>query len=125
MSAFSGRRPRLAFLLLPTMDHFTHDLIGRLPALTRWEIQGFKVTSPAAIASAFAWTDRPDIDALWFEFCWPPFPQVIAQADFAGRRVIVRVHRIEAMETDHVAQTQWHKVTDVLVVSTDMAERVR
>jgi glycosyltransferase involved in cell wall biosynthesis len=75
--------------------------------------------------AALAWTDRPDLDALWFEFCWPPFPRLIAETEFAGRRVIVRVHRIEAMETTYVAQTPWDKVHDVIVVSADMAARVR
>lgn len=118
------RRPRLAFLLVPGLDHFAHDLIARLPAATGYDVQGFRLTSPAAFEDALAWTDRPEQDAIWFEFCWPPFPQLIAQTDFKGRRVIVRVHRIEAMETRHVADTPWHKVSDVIVVSTDMAARL-
>jgi glycosyltransferase involved in cell wall biosynthesis len=118
------RRPRLAFLLLPTLDHFAQDLIEKLPAAVGWDVRGFRLASLADFQAAPAWADRPDIDALWFEFCWPPFPHLIAQTDFVGRRVIVRVHRIEAMETNHVAQTPWHKVSDVIVVSTDMAARV-
>jgi glycosyltransferase involved in cell wall biosynthesis len=119
------RRPRLAFLLLPTLDHFAQDLIERLPTAIRWDVRGFLLANLVDFHAALAWTDRPDIDALWFEFCWPPFPHLIAQTDFAGRRVIVRVHRIEAMETNHVAQTRWQKVSDVIIVSADMAARVR
>ncbi len=119
------RPPRLAFLLLRGLEHFAQDLIAGLPKATGWEVRPFHIGGPADLAAAFAWTDRPDRDALWFEFCWPPFPQLIAETDFAGRRVIVRVHRIEAMETPHVAQTQWDKVHDVIVVSADMAKRVR
>jgi SAM-dependent methyltransferase len=37
----------------------------------------------------------------------------------------VRVHRIEAYETDHVARTAWDRVTDLIVVSDDMARCVR
>ena len=125
MDQFAPRRPRLAFLLLRSLDHFAQELIAGLPGATGWDVRGFLVSGPADIRNALAWTDRPEIDALWFEFCWPPFPQVIAATAFGGRRVIVRVHRIEAMETDHVAQTQWHKVSDLIVVSSDMAERVR
>jgi len=121
----AARPPRLAFILLPTLGHFAPDLIAGLPAATGWEVRGFPLHSLADFHAPLAWTDRPDLDALWFEFCWPPFPKLIAQTDFAGRRVIVRVHRIEAMETDHVAHTPWQKVSDLVVVSRDMAARVR
>ena len=121
----AARRKRLAFILLPKMAHFTPDLIAGLPALTGWDVRGFPLHSLGDFHAALAWTDRPDLDAVWFEFCWPPFPKLIAETDFAGRRVIVRVHRIEAMETDHVAHTPWRKVSDVVVVSRDMAARVR
>jgi hypothetical protein len=119
------RRPPLAFLLLRGLDHFTHDLIEALPETTGWEVRSFHISGSSALDTALAWTDRPDLDSLWFEFCWPPFPQLIVSTDFVGRRVIVRVHRIEAMGTMYVAQTPWHKVQDVIVVSTDLAERVR
>ena len=125
MDQLPPRRPRLAFLLLPTLDHFAQDLIDRLPGVTGWDVRGFRLFSIADVQAALAWTDRPNIDALWFEFCWPPFPELIGKTDFAGRQVIVRVHRIEAMEANHVAQTPWSKVSDVIVVSTDMATRVR
>jgi glycosyltransferase involved in cell wall biosynthesis len=125
MDQFPRRRPRLAFLLLRGMEHFAQDLIAGLPEATGWEVQAFYVANAADLETALCWTDRPDLDALWFEFCWPPFPRLIGETDFADRRVIVRVHRIEAMETNHVAQSAWHKVQDVVVVSSDMATRVR
>ncbi|HET8997928.1 MAG TPA: glycosyltransferase [Acetobacteraceae bacterium] len=119
------RPPRLAILLLPKLDHFARELVAGLPVATGWEVRGFRLASVADFRAALDWTDRPERDAVWFEFCWPPFPRLIAATAFAGRRVIVRVHRIEAMETDHVAHTPWHKVSDVVVVSRDMAARVR
>ncbi len=85
----------------------------------------FPVRGPDDLAMALAWADDPTVDTLWFEFCWPPFPAVIAATDFAGRRVVVRVHRIEAYETDHVARADWSNVTDLIVVSDDMARCVR
>jgi glycosyltransferase involved in cell wall biosynthesis len=120
-----NRRPRLAFLLLPGLDHFTPELIDGVRSASGWEVRAFRISSPADFHTALAWANRPRVDALWFEFCWPPFPHLIAETDFGGRRVIVRVHRIEATETPHVAQTPWHKVDDVIVVSTDMAARMR
>jgi glycosyltransferase involved in cell wall biosynthesis len=111
-------------MLLPGLDHFTADLLARLPAVSGWEVRRFTVSGPASLAAAFEWTDKPSCDAIWFEFCWPPFPAMIAATDFAGRRVIVRVHRIEATETPYVANTNWEKVDDVIVVSPDMEQRV-
>jgi FkbM family methyltransferase len=119
------RAPRLAFLLLKTLDHFAQDLIADLPEASGWEIRAFRIDSPADLGAALAWTDRPELDGLWFEFCWPPFPRLIAETDFGGRRVIVRVHRIEAMEMPYVAQTPWQKVHDLIVVSADMQARVQ
>jgi glycosyltransferase involved in cell wall biosynthesis len=111
-------------MTLPGLDHFTADLLDRLPGASGWEVTKFAVTGPASLSSALAWADDPSRDALWFEFCWPPFPAMIAATDFAGRRVIVRVHRIEATEAPYVANTTWEKVNDVIVVSPDMQQRV-
>ncbi|MBS0558607.1 MAG: glycosyltransferase family 4 protein [Proteobacteria bacterium] len=119
-----ARPPRLAFLLLRGLDHFAPDLIAGLPRASGWEVRPFHVAGPADLAEALAWAAAPG-DAVWFEFCWPPFPRLIAETDFGPRRVMVRVHRIEAMETPHVAQTDWCKVDDAIVVSPDMAARVR
>lgn len=120
-----SRAPRLAMMMLPSLDHFANDLLALLPAASGYEVRKFVVTGPATLAAALAWTDDPSHDAIWFEFCWPPFPAIIAATDFGGRRVIVRVHRIEATETPHVANTRWEKVDDVIVVSPDMHHRVQ
>src|SRR4051812_21753583 len=125
MDTSPARRPRLAFLLLKNWSHFAQELIAGLPEGTGWDVRPFTISRFDDFAAVLAWTDRPDIDILWFEFCWPPFPRMIAETDFAGRRVIVRVHRIEATETSHVAETPWRKVQDVIVVSSEMAGRVR
>jgi glycosyltransferase involved in cell wall biosynthesis len=120
-----SRAPRLAMMMLPSLDHFTADLLAHLPAASGWEVRKFLVTGPATMAAALAWTDDPSQDAIWFEFCWPPFPAIIGATDFAGRRVIVRVHRVEATEAPHVANTPWEKVDDVIVVSPDMQQRIQ
>ena len=119
-----NRARRVAFLLLRGLDHFAHDLLAALPG-EEVEARAFYVAGTQDIAQALAWADDPARDALWFEFCWPPFPELIAQTDFGGRRVVVRVHRIEAYGTDHAARAPWHKVTDAVVVSEDMGRRLR
>lgn len=116
------RAPRLALMLIPGLDHFAQDIRALLPAASGWEIRGF---GPADLGAALAWADDPVADAIWFEFCWPPFPRLIGQTEFGGRRVIVRVHRIEAYGTSHAAVAPWEKITDAIVVSAHMAGLLR
>ncbi len=119
------RARRLALMLLPRLDHFAQDLLAGLPAIAGWDVRAFQVRSATDLDAALDWTDDPAHDAIWFEFCWPPFPGLIDRTAFGGRRVVVRVHRIEAYGTNHVARAPWHKIDDVIVVSHDMAARVR
>lgn len=120
-----SRLPRLALAVLPGLDHFVPGLLRGLCQGGRIEPKLFYVHGSAEVAAMLAWADRPETDAVWFEFCWPPFPALIAATDFAGRRVVVRVHRIEAYGTGHVADADWSRVSDVVVVGHDMAARVR
>jgi hypothetical protein len=53
---------------------------------TGCEVRPCCLNGPADRVSALAWTDRADLDSLWFEFCRPPFARLIAETDFAGRR---------------------------------------
>jgi glycosyltransferase involved in cell wall biosynthesis len=119
------RPQRIAFMLLPTLDHFAHDLIAGLPSEAGPEVRAFHVRGMASLDEACAWANDPDRDVIWFEFCWPPFPAMIAGYDFGGRRVVIRVHRIEAYGSPHAATAPWHKIDDVIVVSTDMAAQLR
>ncbi len=119
------RLPRLSIVTLPEHAHFIPALARGLAASGMVEIRVFTVRGPSDLPAALVWTDQPERDAIWFEFCWPPFPALIEATNFGGRRVIVRVHRIEAYETDHVARAAWGKVDDLIVVSEDMARCVR
>ena len=113
----ASRPPRLAFLTLPELGHFAPDLLRSLPRPGVLEVRHLALRNPREdLAAALAWADDPARDAIWFEFCWPPIPGLIAETDFAGRRVVVRIHRIEAYGTGHAARAPWHKVDDALVV---------
>jgi hypothetical protein len=111
-------------MVLPGLDHFVPDLIARLPC-PGLEVRAFQVRGVADLDAACAWADDASQDVIWFEFCWPPFPAMIAGRNFAGRRVVVRMHRIEAYGTRHAAGAPWHQIDDVIVVSEDMAARLR
>lgn len=119
-----NRSPRLALMTLPSLDHFVSDVVDRLPAAAGIEVRQFRYAGPETMATALAWAGNPATDMVWFEFCWPPFPAVIEATDFGGRRVIVRIHRVEATETSHVATAPWGKIDDAIVVSEDMKRRV-
>ena len=118
------RAQRIAFMLLPGLDHFMPDLLARLPG-PEMEVRAFPVRGMADLAAACAWADDPARDVIWFEFCWPPFPAMIKAQDFGGRRVVMRLHRIEAYGTAHAASAPWTKIDDVIVVSADMAARLK
>ncbi len=123
-NAASTRPARLAIATLPGLDHFVLDLARDLPEFGVLDVQVFSVRSTADITTILAWTNHEG-DAVWLEFCWPPFPALVDSTDFGHRRVLVRVHRIEAYETEHVAQTNWSRVHDLILVSSDMARVVR
>jgi glycosyltransferase involved in cell wall biosynthesis len=123
-NAPSGRPARLAIVTLPTLGHFVPDLARALPVPGILDVEVFELRAPADMGAILAWTDGPG-DMVWFEFCWPPFPDLINTTDFGHRRVMVRVHRIEAYERDFGARTDWSHVHDLIVVSSDMARVVR
>ena len=50
------RTPRLAMMTLPSLDHFTADLLARLPSASGWEVKKFMVTGPGSMAAALDWT---------------------------------------------------------------------
>jgi glycosyltransferase involved in cell wall biosynthesis len=121
MAGMNARPPRLAVMLLRGLDHFIPDLLHALPGDGGPETRAFHVDGAPSLAAALAWADDPARDAVWFEFCWPPLPELIARTDFGGRRVILRIHRIEAYETGHARAAPWGKIDDLIVVSGDMA----
>lgn len=110
--------PRLGFLTLPGLDHFTHDIIARLGAtydVTKYEINDIRVFREAVSQS----------DILWFEFLWPPFLDLINTTNFGNKRVIVRLHAVEATEQDFPKHVNWAQVDDLIVVSEKMVHIVR
>jgi glycosyltransferase involved in cell wall biosynthesis len=113
-------------LLLKGLDHFAHELLAELNAQGAVEARGFFIGADGqGLAAALAWADAPAQDAVWFEFCWPPFTRMIGRVDLGGRRTIVRVHRIEAYGSGHAASVPWSAVDDVVVVGDHMAEKLR
>ncbi len=118
------RLPRVAFVLLRGLDHFARELVAALAGSGRMEARAFYIDPRSRdLGPALAWADAA-ADTIWFEFCWPPFPEMMAAAEFGERRVVVRVHRIEAYGTEHATRAPWHKVDDVIVVGADMARRL-
>lgn len=50
----TDRTPRLAFMLLPGLDHFAHDLISCLPASGAFEAKAFSLRGVADLDAACA-----------------------------------------------------------------------
>lgn len=110
--------PRLGLVTLPGLDHFTHDIVARLSQthnVTKYEIKDMTVFRTAVEAS----------DILWFEFLWPPFLDLINTTNFGNKRVMVRLHAVEATERDFPKLINWAQVDDLIVVSEKMVDIVR
>jgi glycosyltransferase involved in cell wall biosynthesis len=124
-SALPKRPPRLAIATLAGLDHFVPDLARALNEAGGIEASVFTLRSRETLPAMLAWADAPELDTIWFEFCWPPIPELLAGTDFGFRRVLMRLHRIEAYEADYAARMDWALVNDLIVVSADMARVVR
>jgi len=110
--------PRLGLLTLPGLDQFTHDIVDRLGHthnLTKYEISDLQVFRHAV----------SDSDIIWFEFLWPPFLDLINTTNFGNKRVMVRLHAVEATERDFPKHINWAQVDDLILVSNKMVEIVR
>ena len=92
-----------------------------LPALERAHEVRFVSLGPGdALAEAVAWAD-----IVWLEWCWDHAVWVTRSDLLRGRPCIVRLHSIEALQTDYPRQVDWSVVDRLLVVGDDIADVVR
>lgn len=111
-------KPRLAFLVPRGQDHFLPDIIAGLE--TNYDVRKFPTNTAEETAEAVAWGDT-----CWFEWCSELTVHASHNLDFSGKRLICRLHRIEAMETDHPIKVNWPNVDDLILVSHDIHRFLR
>ncbi len=99
-------------------DSFLAPLI---PVLEREHEVRFVSLGPGeALAEAIAWAD-----VVWLEWCWDHAVWATRSDILRGRPCVVRLHSIEALQTDFPAQVDWSVVDRLVVVGEDMACLVR
>jgi glycosyltransferase involved in cell wall biosynthesis len=93
-------------------------LLPLLPALRRHYDVTFVSAPPGpALAQAIA-----GADIVWLEWCWDHAVWATTSGVLAGRRCILRLHSIEALQTDFPARVDWAQVHRLVLVAGDIAE---
>jgi glycosyltransferase involved in cell wall biosynthesis len=63
-----------------------------------------------------------EADLVWLEWCWDHAVWATTSGVLAGRPCILRLHSIEALQTDFPARVDWTRVDRLVVVSEDISE---
>ena len=64
-------------------------------------------------------------DVLWFEWCGPLAAHATSHLDLRGKKVIVRLHSFEAIDTNYPKEVFWGNVDHLVLVSQDVLEILR
>ncbi|MDR3529627.1 MAG: glycosyltransferase family 4 protein [Rhodopila sp.] len=89
-----------------------------LPALEQHHETRFVTAGPGAeLAAAIAWAD-----IVWLEWCWDHAVWATRNVMPPGKPCIVRLHSIEALQTNYPAQMDWSRVTCLVTVAEDITE---
>jgi glycosyltransferase involved in cell wall biosynthesis len=89
-----------------------------LPALEKHYETRFVTAGPGEdLAAAIAWAD-----IVWLEWCWDHAVWATRNVIPPGKPCIVRLHSIEALQTNYPAQMDWRRVTRLITVAEDITE---
>lgn len=112
-------RPRLllADRVKTRQDSFLAPLI---PALEReYETRFVSLPPGPALAEAIGWAD-----IVWLEWCWDHAVWATRTDALGGRPCVLRLHSIEALQTDFPARVDWSRITRVITVGGDIADLI-
>lgn len=96
-------------------DSFLAPLI---PALERhYDIHFVSLPPGPALAEAIAWAD-----IVWLEWCWDHAVWATRTDVLGGRPCVLRLHSIEALQTDYPARVDWSRISRLITVGGDIAD---
>ncbi len=99
-------------------DSFLRPL---LPALRRaFDVRFVSLGPGDALAQAIDWAD-----IVWLEWCWDHAVWATTSGVLRGKPCIVRLHSIEALQTDYPGRVDWRQVACLTTVGQDIAETLR
>ena len=96
-------------------DSFLAPLMPALNA--QYETRFMAVRGNDGLAEAIGWADM-----VWLEWCWDHAVWVTQSGVLEGRPCVVRLHSIEALQTDFPARVDWTKVSRLITVAEDITE---
>jgi glycosyltransferase involved in cell wall biosynthesis len=93
-------------------------LVPLLPALSqRHEVRLISAGPGEALAEAVRWAD-----IVWLEWCWDHAVWATHSGLLQGKPCVLRLHSIEALQTDFPGQVDWSQVSHLVTVSDDITE---
>ncbi|HEY0422155.1 MAG TPA: glycosyltransferase family 4 protein [Rhodopila sp.] len=96
-------------------DSFLAPLI---PALEQhYEVRFIAAGPGDGLAEAIGWADL-----VWLEWCWDHAVWATRQALPPGKLCVVRLHSIEALQTDYPARMDWTRVSRLITVADDIKD---
>ena len=118
------RRPKRAFsrwmarLLLADRVKGRDDtfLAPLIPALDNITMCASSASRPVPVlAEAIHWAD-----IVWLEWCWDHAVWATTSDCLNGKRCVIRLHSIEALQTDFPAKVNWSRVDRLITVGEDI-----
>ena len=96
-------------------DTFLAPLI---PALEQhYDVKFLSAGPGTALAEAIAWAD-----IVWLEWCWDHAVWATTSGRLTGKRCVLRLHSIEALQTDFPARVDWSRVDRLITVGEDITD---
>jgi glycosyltransferase involved in cell wall biosynthesis len=99
-------------------DSFLAPLIPVLEP--HYETRFVALPPSEALAAAIGWAD-----IVWLEWCWDHAVWATRGGMLGGKPCVVRLHSIEALQTDFPAQVDWSRVRRLVTVGDDIARLTR
>jgi glycosyltransferase involved in cell wall biosynthesis len=92
-----------------------------IPTLERhYELRFISAGPGPELAAAIQWAD-----IVWLEWCWDHAVWATTTDCLSGKRCVVRLHSIEALQTPFPGQMNWSRVDRLITVGEDITEVLR
>lgn len=110
-------KPRIAIFdaMSPRERSFMRPLAAHLEGA--WQVDFYHPGTVDEVAEA-----ARDTDILWFEWCGPLAAHATREMDLRGKKIIVRLHSFEAIDTNYPDELFWENVDHLVLVGGDVRD---
>ncbi len=115
-----AENPRIAIFdpLNPREHSFMRPLAAHLEA--HWQVDFYHPGTVDEVKRA-----AQDADVIWLEWCGPLAVHATNQIDLRGKKIIVRLHSFEAIDTNYPNEVFWGNVDHLVLVCGDVLDILR